>query len=508
MKFLISHRAKPLATRAKAFAALGIATSCLWVGMPASLCAATYSVELDGAGAYQWATAPWVGTPDAYPGAGDTADITKKDGQNTTLDLLAGTVTIANLTYDGGTNQLRLRNHNSANESLLRITAGLSVGRGTLVLAKQGSGHRFALETASAEVASGAILRLGISTAGVAFQSDVTTIQQGGAVEIYSLPTDGGYEHNIHFGTLTNNGTLDLLGGSVVSTSTYGVSASSISGLSTGVITTLTTGAGASPKPVLHLTGGESVTATYAGVISDGAGVISLSKEGSGTQVFSNANTYSGGTAITGGVLVVTNASGSGLGTGRVDVSDQGVLAGSGVVALSNEAIHLDAGGSIAPGALGGGGFSVLHLSGANTSGPVLVMDDDTAFTFQLGAGNASDQVQFLAFNVGDWVMNGSGGVTINATGGEVGGVYTLFTFLDGNGDAIGSGLTGGLVAGAGLEGFEVRFHYGNELGDSGYGTITMEITQAIPEPGAVGLMLLGGAWFLGSFRLRGRKAL
>jgi fibronectin-binding autotransporter adhesin len=62
----------------------------------------------------------------------------------------------------------------------------------------------------------------------------------------------------------------------------------------------------------------------HAGVIQ-GSG--SLVRSGTGNQVLAGANTFSGGTAITGGRITVANASGSGLGTGPVVISPGGELA-------------------------------------------------------------------------------------------------------------------------------------------------------------------------------------
>ena len=58
-----------------------------------------------------------------------------------------------------------------------------------------------------------------------------------------------------------------------------------------------------------------------------------LAKTGSGTMELTAANLYQGGTiAISGGTLLVNNASGSGTGTGGVTVQDGGTLAGDGII--------------------------------------------------------------------------------------------------------------------------------------------------------------------------------
>lgn len=63
---------------------------------------------------------------------------------------------------------------------------------------------------------------------------------------------------------------------------------------------------------------------TYSGVLQ-GSG--SLVKSGAGNHVLSGANTFAGGTTITGGRIILTNADGSGLGSGPVVIGASGSLA-------------------------------------------------------------------------------------------------------------------------------------------------------------------------------------
>ena len=100
---------------------------------------------------------------------------------------------------------------------------------------------------------------------------------------------------------------------------------------------------------------------TIHGVVS-GSNV--LRKEHSGTLILTNANTYGGGTTITGfGTLRVSNASGSATGTGSVTVNSPATLAGGGRV---GGAITVDAGGFIAPGTSIG---TLTALSGVTLNG-------------------------------------------------------------------------------------------------------------------------------------------
>ncbi len=96
----------------------------------------------------------------------------------------------------------------------------------------------------------------------------------------------------------------------------------------------------------LLTTGGNNTSTTFTGIIQDGAGggALSLTKTGTGTFAVSGANTYSGGTTVDGGVLLVNNLVGSGTGSGPVTVASGAVLGGSGVldgvVTFQSGAVH------------------------------------------------------------------------------------------------------------------------------------------------------------------------
>jgi autotransporter-associated beta strand protein len=81
--------------------------------------------------------------------------------------------------------------------------------------------------------------------------------------------------------------------------------------------------------------GSNNLTTTFSGVIQDGGisgeGRGSLKKIGNGELTLSNASTYIGGTTITKGTLLVTNTTGSGTGTGAVQIN-KGTLGGTGII--------------------------------------------------------------------------------------------------------------------------------------------------------------------------------
>jgi autotransporter-associated beta strand protein len=81
--------------------------------------------------------------------------------------------------------------------------------------------------------------------------------------------------------------------------------------------------------------GSNNLNTTFSGVIQDG-GILggtggSIKKAGSGTLTLSGANTYTGGTTVSSGSLLITSKAASGTGTGAVHVN-AGTLGGTGAV--------------------------------------------------------------------------------------------------------------------------------------------------------------------------------
>lgn len=83
----------------------------------------------------------------------------------------------------------------------------------------------------------------------------------------------------------------------------------------------------------VNLTAAAGGTTRFTGIIANGSnGARGIEKVGAGLVEVTGANTYSGPTMVTAGILAVNNTTGSGTGTGNVLVKDTAVLAGSGTL--------------------------------------------------------------------------------------------------------------------------------------------------------------------------------
>jgi autotransporter-associated beta strand protein len=115
-------------------------------------------------------------------------------------------------------------------------------------------------------------------------------------------------------------------------------------------------------------------TTTFSGVVSGTGGI---TKQGTGTLILSNANTYSGTTAVNAGTLLATNTTGSATSTGAVTVNGSGtILGGTGIITGSVTLGNTTPGAIVNPGPAGANGTAAsvgtltvgaLTLTGANT---------------------------------------------------------------------------------------------------------------------------------------------
>ena len=184
---------------------------------------------------------------------------------------------------------------------------------------------------------------------------------------------------------VANNGVLFMDGGNGDATANTGSSTLNLG--SAGTLTVAQIQAGNQGTKTINLNGGTVVARSGAtnlfmsaatgltvnllssgGTFNSGANSIiigsmlgstgGLTKTGSGTLTLTNANTFSGGTTISAGTLLANNPSGSGTGSGTVNINTGGTLGGTGTIAGS---VTNNAGGTLSAGA---GGSGTLTVSG------------------------------------------------------------------------------------------------------------------------------------------------
>ncbi|MEN3368646.1 MAG: hypothetical protein V7609_789 [Verrucomicrobiota bacterium] len=161
--------------------------------------------------------------------------------------------------------------------------------------------------------------------------SNTFTISAGTAAGILNFDGDGANAQLNQLST-SNNNTISAPVTLTTSLDITNASANTLT-LSSGGITAATAGT----KTLSTSTG----LVTISGVIGNGSGVISLVKSGAGTLTLSGANTYSGGTSLTGGTITlgISSVVTSGvLASGAVGTGTFNIGSAAGVVTLQTNA--------------------------------------------------------------------------------------------------------------------------------------------------------------------------
>lgn len=145
----------------------------------------------------------------------------------------------------------------------------------------------------------------------------------------------------------------------------------------TGSTNSILGAGGAGACTITWEVGARNANSVFSGIISDtqfsGTGAVAaIKKVGTGTWTLTNSNTYSGGTTINEGTLMVSNITGSGLGTGITIVNAGGTLAGTGIF---SGAITVNDGGILSP--ANGTGTITANSNVTIATGGILAIDID-----------------------------------------------------------------------------------------------------------------------------------
>jgi hypothetical protein len=471
-------------------------------------------------GSQDWQTATnWSTNPTIPSGAGDTATFNNNLTGNTTL-LLNGAVTLGSLTGLDTNNELNIQNgtggsitFDTGSVTVPTINSSRSGGVAILLYATVNGTNGLTI-TAPTD----GEIRVNGSTNWAGFSGGLTIAQGRLSLQAdangtnVTLPTD----ERLTLGT-TGTTNFNLNNRPATVASLVGTSSSFIYNSQAASSRTLTVG-------------DTSTDANFAGTIGqkdDGTSqnLMAFAKQGTGTQTISGSivgsttvsvNTnggtlvYSGATISTTGNTTVNSGStlkisgtvsqGSGANAGRIFVQGGATLTSSGAnatIVLSDTnagSTGLSVTGTTTPG--GNGSIGTLTLVGTKSVRAVAAFETGSTFTFDLGAGLASDQIAVTGGQASDVFFQGSNVLNFNdlTSGSLSAGNYTLFSsdvsgsFVNFSNLSIGTGLSG----------------YSASLLQSG-NNVVLNIA-AVPEPGA--WAAVGG--FLGFLaigrRIRNRK--
>ena len=227
-----------------------------------------------------------------------------------------------------------------------------------------------------------------------------------------------------------------------------------------------------------------------------GSGAVVVANSGAGvTKLSSNANTYSGGTTVSSGTLMVTNTSGSATGTGAVTVMSGATLAGSGRITPAADVSVMICGTL----AVGESASSSSLLSIATSGTGALILDGGSTLAFNLFGGyglgnNTSTPASADLLSVGGTLQINPGSVfrvtADNFTGCAGGDQWRLIDWATLGGAASGTFTT-----------FDLPMLDGGLMWNTSM-LYTLGTVSIVPEPSRAVLLLLG----LGAALLRRRR--
>ncbi|MBB5035635.1 autotransporter-associated beta strand repeat-containing protein [Prosthecobacter vanneervenii] len=288
-----------------------------------------------------------------------------------------------------------------------------STGTRTLILSGTNTQNNTMTPVIGDNSGATALTKSGAGTwvvAGANSYTGVTTVS-GGVLSVASLANGGsnsnlGASTNAATNVVLNGGTLQYTGAAVSTDRLFsvGTSGGTLDASGTGAVNFTNTGSlgfnSQTGTRTLTLTGTNTGANTLAAVIGDNSGATALTKSGAGTWVLTGANSYSGVTTVSGGVLQVGNGGTSGtLGSGSVTDNASLAFNRSDAVTVSNV---ISGTGSVVQ-----AGAGTTTLSGANSYSGATVINAGILNVTSLANGGSNSNIGASSSAASNLVING-----------------------------------------------------------------------------------------------------
>nr|WP_233503434.1 autotransporter-associated beta strand repeat-containing protein [Sphingomonas psychrotolerans] len=354
------------------------------------------------------------------------------------------------------------------------VTSFAKIGTGTLTL----SGNNSYTGTTTI---SGGTLRVGnAGTTGALGTGNVVNnaalvFNRSNALTIEGAISGGGTVQQIGIGTTILTGNNSFTGITTINSGTLQIGNGGTTGtLGSGNVAT---------NAVLAFN--RSDVLTVANIITGGASG-SLNQLGSGTTILTGANTYTGTTAVSAGILNIRNGGALGSSAGGTTVFTGAALELQGGITVASEVLILYGTGAANGGAL-------RNVSGNNVWGSAVSLGSDSRIVVEDGAAPGVDELvlqSLLAGNGNALTVAGAGRLTIN---GPVTGLSALT--MDGTGtlSLAGGGYSGATIVNGGTLSLRANTLFTSDFTVNGGGTLSLAADNILQSLSGAGIVTGNG---------------
>lgn len=305
------------------------------------------------------------------------------------------------LTIGGGSN--------TSVNGVISGTGGLTkTGAGTLTLSGANS------YTGATTVSAG-VLNIQNST-GLGTAAIGTTVTSGAALQLQGGVTVGNETLTLDGTGISNDGALRNISGNNSWAGTITINSTTRINSDSGTLTLDVASGNAITGSNDNLQFGGAGNVTINDVIATGTGT--LSKDGTGTLTLNAANTYTGTTTVSAGVLNVQNATGLGTIAGGTTVSNGATLQLQGGITIGSEALNIRGTGA------GGQTGALVNVSGTNNYGGLLTLAGATTLSSNSGTLNLTNVGTITGATFG-LTLTGAGNGSISSIIGTTAGSLT-----------------------------------------------------------------------------------